>query len=406
MNPTLAERPSIQYLKKQAKDLLRAQRTGDASGCRALRHLRRFSNATDAAILGAKVMLHEAQFALALDYGFVSWAELRRSARRQQIIDALAGYRIPGSPMYEHQFRGLPEDVICRRDVRILASILRDTNLPPKVREHAAGALGEIGDAGAVGALVSALTEPKLRRGAAVALGRMKAARAAHALRELAPNVKAARWALSQLDVPATADEIVQDLREGHLRLIGRKTGKLDATAKNAVADKICRAFSDALLAGTLDHSDRWMVTALQFLNPPQAGDLIARGLVESLTRPDWCVSMRNRLMRAAGEIRPAQAVPALIDVICQVDNPTHKQLAAVCVEKIVAGGDPEAAAALGEQESRVRDELWRLKNSASDAPRAVPDKPGRRVPGSPGWIGSLNRAIGAVDRLLALVRT
>jgi hypothetical protein len=88
MSLSLPSNPSLTQLRHQAKDVLKAQRTGDASGCRVLRNLKRFSGAADEQILSAGVMLHEAQFALALEYGFASWDRLRRHVRAEQVKGA------------------------------------------------------------------------------------------------------------------------------------------------------------------------------------------------------------------------------------------------------------------------------------------------------------------------------
>jgi len=84
MTRSLPPRPSLRFLQEQAKDLLKAQRYRDAAACPTLRLLRRFNNASDAEILSSRVALHEAQFALAMDYGLPSWAELRRQVRGAQ----------------------------------------------------------------------------------------------------------------------------------------------------------------------------------------------------------------------------------------------------------------------------------------------------------------------------------
>ncbi len=88
MSPSLPDKPSLEHLKKQAKDILKAQRTGDASGCRALRHLHRFAAASESAVLAARVTLKEAQFALAMEYGLSGWEALRRHVRSQQLSGA------------------------------------------------------------------------------------------------------------------------------------------------------------------------------------------------------------------------------------------------------------------------------------------------------------------------------
>ena len=47
MSLSLPDRPNLEQLRKQAKDLLKAHRQGDASACRILRHLARFAAVSD-----------------------------------------------------------------------------------------------------------------------------------------------------------------------------------------------------------------------------------------------------------------------------------------------------------------------------------------------------------------------
>ncbi len=68
---------NLEHLKNEAKALHKAQRRRDPNVCAVLQHVYRFHNASDEEILSAKVSLAEVQFALALEYGFVSWPELR-----------------------------------------------------------------------------------------------------------------------------------------------------------------------------------------------------------------------------------------------------------------------------------------------------------------------------------------
>jgi GNAT superfamily N-acetyltransferase len=77
MVSSLPERPSLEYLRKRAKDLLKAHDGGDPSCCEVLRRLRRFEGADESAILSAPCTLQEVQFALALDYGFRDWSHLK-----------------------------------------------------------------------------------------------------------------------------------------------------------------------------------------------------------------------------------------------------------------------------------------------------------------------------------------
>ena len=69
---------NLEVLKKQAKEILAAHGSRDALCCEPLRSLHRFTGKSDADILDASVKLTEAQYALAMDYGFGSWSELRQ----------------------------------------------------------------------------------------------------------------------------------------------------------------------------------------------------------------------------------------------------------------------------------------------------------------------------------------
>jgi hypothetical protein len=88
MTASLPRDPSLEHLKKQAKQLLAAQRHGVAQCCQLLRCLQRFSAASDAEILAAKVTLAEAQTVVAMHYGFASWNRLREDVRSRPSSDA------------------------------------------------------------------------------------------------------------------------------------------------------------------------------------------------------------------------------------------------------------------------------------------------------------------------------
>jgi hypothetical protein len=82
MTRTLPPRPDFTQLKHQAKDLLRAHERMDSSACTVLRRLRQFAAADDAAILARPLALHQAQYALAKEYGFASWNALKRHVEK------------------------------------------------------------------------------------------------------------------------------------------------------------------------------------------------------------------------------------------------------------------------------------------------------------------------------------
>lgn len=78
MSRILPVSPSLEHLKNEAKSLLRAQQKGDVAACPVLRRLRQFAQVPDAQILQGSVSLQEVQYALAMEYGFASWADMKR----------------------------------------------------------------------------------------------------------------------------------------------------------------------------------------------------------------------------------------------------------------------------------------------------------------------------------------
>jgi hypothetical protein len=91
MARSLSPKPSLEHLRKQAKDLLRAHGAGKASVCATLRLLRRFENASDRDILGADVTLQEVQYAVALEYGFENWSALKEHVEGAKARRAAGG---------------------------------------------------------------------------------------------------------------------------------------------------------------------------------------------------------------------------------------------------------------------------------------------------------------------------
>lgn len=78
MSPSLPPNANLTQLKHQAKDLLKAHQRGDLTRCSILGQLRQFAGASGEDVLGAVVKLDDAQFALAMHYGFKSWAAMKK----------------------------------------------------------------------------------------------------------------------------------------------------------------------------------------------------------------------------------------------------------------------------------------------------------------------------------------
>ncbi len=72
----LPERPNLDQLKRQAKDLLRAARAHGATALQRFRILPAFANVPDADLARRPLALHDAQSAIAREYGFDSWKAL------------------------------------------------------------------------------------------------------------------------------------------------------------------------------------------------------------------------------------------------------------------------------------------------------------------------------------------
>ena len=66
-------RPDLDHLRHQAKDLLRAARSGDLAALERV---------------GAPPSLARAQLAIARDYGFAAWPRLKIEVERRQILDS------------------------------------------------------------------------------------------------------------------------------------------------------------------------------------------------------------------------------------------------------------------------------------------------------------------------------
>src|SRR5262245_63124751 len=78
MRRELPNRPNLEHLKAQAKDLLEAYRRRDEGAFERIRDaLPAFAGATDERIAAGPFALHDAQSAIAREYGFASFAKLR-----------------------------------------------------------------------------------------------------------------------------------------------------------------------------------------------------------------------------------------------------------------------------------------------------------------------------------------
>ena len=83
MAKQLPRSPRIEFIKKEAKTLLKQQKRRDPDCLRSLRNLERFTLASENEIYNDNLNLSQVQFAVALDYGFKSWIKLEDHIRNK-----------------------------------------------------------------------------------------------------------------------------------------------------------------------------------------------------------------------------------------------------------------------------------------------------------------------------------
>jgi len=82
----LPPEPHPDHLRNEAKALLKAHDAGDAATCKTFRLVHRFKDSADEQVLKSEISLSEAQFALAMDYGFESWEALIHEVERHRSV--------------------------------------------------------------------------------------------------------------------------------------------------------------------------------------------------------------------------------------------------------------------------------------------------------------------------------
>ena len=86
----LPSNPNLDHLKYQAKDLLKERAARTAGVAQRIREFHpRFLRATDAEIFDGRLSLSDAQLTIAREYGFPSWARLKRHIEKPTLCDRL-----------------------------------------------------------------------------------------------------------------------------------------------------------------------------------------------------------------------------------------------------------------------------------------------------------------------------
>jgi Lon protease-like protein len=100
MRRELPPKPNLEHLKAQAKDLLQACKRGEREAFSRIRAaVPAFAHKSDAELARAPLALHDAQSAIAREYGFASWAELRTkvtaAGTAEPVFPMIAGRAVP-----------------------------------------------------------------------------------------------------------------------------------------------------------------------------------------------------------------------------------------------------------------------------------------------------------------------
>ena len=87
----LPDNPSLDHLKYQAKDLLKAHAAGSAAAAQLLREFHPgLAKSSDAEIFNARLKLSDAQLTIAREAGFPSWPRLKRYIEKPTLADRLS----------------------------------------------------------------------------------------------------------------------------------------------------------------------------------------------------------------------------------------------------------------------------------------------------------------------------
>jgi hypothetical protein len=110
MKRELPSRPNLEQLKIQARELLKAHKSGDPEAIRRIQESHpRLSAATASQIRDAKLRLSDAQLVLAREYGFDSWPKLKAHVDRCQLEEVLGQFHKAFKNNDVPLFRGLLE---------------------------------------------------------------------------------------------------------------------------------------------------------------------------------------------------------------------------------------------------------------------------------------------------------
>jgi HEAT repeat protein len=254
----------------------------------------------------------------------------------------------------------------------------------PDLRAEVARALGKIGDARAVDALIEVLKDEDsyVRKNVAWALGKIRDARAVDALIEALKDEdrgvrKNVAWALGEIGDARAVGALIEALRDKDSKV--RRSVKLfemlndkDSDVRESVVEalgkiKDTRAV-DALIEALKDENGgvrKSVAWALGEIGDKRAVD----ALIEALK--DESSYVRESVIRALGKIGDARAVDALIEALKDMNSDVRKNVAKALGEIGDARAVDELVRMLNDEDSDVRESVaealdklcWEPKN-------------------------------------------
>ena len=312
---------------------------------------------------------------------------------KQEMIEILAEHKRPHQWVFDTHFNRLPDSLVAKANVPRLISVLEDDSQSLTVRRNAAGALGRTGDQRAVAPLLAALSMGSTRRCAAIALGTMRAAEAAEALDALKSKDNAARWALSQLHLDLSDEEVIEALRTSYIHFIKPKTEKLSPEQRDAVSKKLCKELRKILKREELGDEHIWLVVSLRYLAPPGAAELLTEALRQRIGKQYAGITVHAR--RGVAQLLPLGAAGLLVDIVARGGD--HE--AAVTLRKLVEKHGTKALEALGPDVQRLKRGLRTVQRQLEKTPHREPKYGQDHGPGTARWRQGVERFAKALSR-------
>jgi len=318
--------------------------------------------------------------------------------RKQELIEVLGAHKRPHQWVFDTHFNRLPDAVVKKANVPRLISILKDDSQSVTVRRNAAGALGRIGDRRAIAPLLAALGKGSTRRCAAIALGTMRAIEAADALEAIKTRDRAARWALTQLDLKRTDAEVIETLQTSYTHFIRLTIEKLSPAQRDAVSKALCKRLRRILKREELGDEHIWLVVSLRHLAPPEAAELLTEALRQRIGKQYAGIMVHAR--RGVAELLPVEAAGLLVDWVSRTTD--HE--AAVTLRKLVKKHGARALEEMGPDVRRLKAWLRNLQGKLESTPERQPKYGQDHGPGTARWRQDIERFIKSLSGVLKAI--